>query len=690
MGAYSGTLETLLAIGGGDDIFDDTAKETQRFKPLVRYFAPVTLKAGEKHTEEFTLPPYIGAVRIMVLAASTRNETAKKDAAKRAYGTAEKSVTVASDLMVFQTVPRFLSPLDEALIPVTVAAYKAGIKSVTLDFAVKGASIADEKKSAVVNFDKTGEKVVNFKIKAGNLPSSVELTATAKSSGKKTAVSVVEFSVRSTEEPIINSDSVMLAAGKTWDTSFSAPGQDGTNNAIIEISRLPSFAMESRLDSLVSYPHGCVEQTTSAVFPQLYLNRVMQIDSVRLAKIRTNIIAGIERILSFQTQSGGFAYWPGGTEANDWGTTYAGHFLLEARRSGYTVPSSAINNWVAYQKIRTANWNSSNGSATDQAYRLYTLSLSGNAEIGAMNRLRETSDHRAKWRLAAAYWYAGQREAARDLVKGLSTDVSPYRELSGTYGSALRDKAMILEASLLINQSENTMQLLESISTVLSSKKWLSTQETAYCLIAVAPIAQNEDAKPLSVEIGGGGKKQNVTFTTPVTVVELGKADGTQSFSARNTSDSILYIRAQIKGVPKEGHEPALRRGLNLEVEYLDIKGQQINPDKISLGSDIEVRVKVTNTLARDLQEIALVHPIPASWEIVNTRLTGSNAALEYQDIRDDRVQSYLSLDGGASKTITFIVNKVYTGSFFRPAIRAYPMYDEEIYAIIPGVRSLD
>ncbi|MDR3115359.1 MAG: alpha-2-macroglobulin, partial [Treponema sp.] len=43
MGAYAGRLETLLAIGGSDDIFDDTAKETQRFKPVVRFFGPYEL-----------------------------------------------------------------------------------------------------------------------------------------------------------------------------------------------------------------------------------------------------------------------------------------------------------------------------------------------------------------------------------------------------------------------------------------------------------------------------------------------------------------------------------------------------------------------------------------------------------------------------------------------------------------------
>ncbi|MCL2832391.1 MAG: hypothetical protein FWD78_04400, partial [Treponema sp.] len=81
--------------------------------------------------------------------------------------------------------------------------------------------------------------------------------------------------------------------------------------------------------------------------------------------------------------------------------------------------------------------------------------------------------------------------------------------------------------------------------------------------------------------------------------------------------------------------------------------------------------------------------PIPASWEIINTRLGGEAipSAYEYQDIRDDRVMTYFSLPRGESNTVTFRVNKTYEGSFYRPAIHAYAMYDETIQAVIPGVR---
>jgi hypothetical protein len=48
---------------------------------------------------------------------------------------------------------------------------------------------------------------------------------------------------------------------------------------------------------------------------------------------------------------------------------------------------------------------------------------------------------------------------------------------------------------------------------------------------------------------------------------------------------------------------------------------------------------------------------------------------------------TYFDLDAGAEKTIRFRVNKTYGGSYFRPAIHAYAMYDESVAAVIPGLR---
>ena len=57
-------------------------------------------------------------------------------------------------------------------------------------------------------------------------------------------------------------------------------------------------AIEKRLKFLISYPHGCIEQTTSSVFPQLYLSKVMDLDNARKMQIDRN--RGIDHLASVQ------------------------------------------------------------------------------------------------------------------------------------------------------------------------------------------------------------------------------------------------------------------------------------------------------------------------------------------------------------------------------------------------------
>jgi uncharacterized protein YfaS (alpha-2-macroglobulin family) len=694
MGAYSGQLETLLAIGGGDDGTADGAKETRRFKPVLRFFGPFELKAGEKKTERFTLPPYIGALRVMVMAASSTSEN--RGASNRAYGTAEKQVKVSSDIMVFGTIPRTLSPGDEAVIPVSVASYREGARNVQVEFAVNGASLVGQRMAAV-SFDRAGEKTVLFRIKAPASPGPVRFTISASSPGIKTARHTTDLAVRSTAVPVTNTRLKLLSPGESWNGAITYPGMSGTNTATAEFSRLPPLNLEGRLEYLIRYPHGCIEQTTSAVFPQLYLDKVLDLDAEKLSELRNNVQAGIERLAGFQVPGGGFSYWPGGESADDWGSTYAGHFLIEAKRAGYLVPADVLSGFISFQKGRASGWASRDGNQAEQAYRLYTLALAGEADLGSMNRLRERQEisQLARWRLAAAYWYAGQRDTARRLTANQGLTVADYREYGGTFGSAFRDKTVILETLVLLGgEDADAKALFEETANALSSAAWLSTQETAGALRSAMLFMQGSagsKAQELNVEYSLAGNNGSAVFSSQVVQADLGNPTGTTgNFTVRNRSSAPVYARIGVRGLPEEGKEDALSRGLSLEVEYRNASmGAVLDPAALTTGEDMEISVKVTNTRRVKVENIALVHQLPASWEIINERIGGggSSSSFSYQDIRDDRVMTYFDLDSGASKTIRLRVNKTYGGSYFRPAIHAYAMYDESVAALIPGLK---
>jgi uncharacterized protein YfaS (alpha-2-macroglobulin family) len=343
-------------------------------------------------------------------------------------------------------------------------------------------------------------------------------------------------------------------------------------------------------------------------------------------------------------------------------------------------------------------------SFVEQAYRLYTIALGGEADLGAMNRLRgRDMPLQAQWRLAAAYWYAGQRDTARNMIRQLDLPSGNYRELSATFGSTLRDKAMILETLVLLGagtagqgftteELNRTRSLFEDISRALSEDTWLSTQETAYALIAMAPYMQNNAGTgTLTLDYTAAGRSGTVTFNSPSQETPLGFVSGTGTvFTFTNRSSIPVYVKLTARGLPEEGSEPFLSEGLSLRVAYRDVNNRIIDPAALKLGEDMEIAVTVANTHGRPVEEIALVIPVPASWEIINTRLGGATpapASFRYQDIRDDRVMTYFNLNRAEEITVTFRVNKTYDGLYYRPAIHAYAMYDESIRGLVPGNR---
>lgn len=212
--------------------------------------------------------------------------------------------------------------------------------------------------------------------------------------------------------------------------------------------------------------------------------------------------------------------------ADEWGSTYAGHFMIEAQLLGYNLPPAFLEQWKRYQRQKAISWtyDKYERSPLMQAYRLYTLALAKSPEFGAMNRLKELSgiSIETKWCLAAAYQLAGQGDIAKLITAQIGTTVKPYKELGTTYGSDLRDKAMILEALSLMGENTKAAPLMKEMAARLSSPEWLSTQTTSYCLIAIAKfISKNSISEKLNYSYKINNVSQNVSSISPFSQIIL-------------------------------------------------------------------------------------------------------------------------------------------------------------------------
>ncbi len=684
VGAYGGKLEQLLAIGGGDEGIDQGKKKANRFPPMVRFIGPCDLKRGRKNNHVIDVPQYVGSVRIMVIAGR-----------KKAYGSTEKQVFVRKPLMILGTLPRVLGPGETVTLPVSVFALEDKIRNVTASVTTNSLLEIEGDATKKIPFTQTGDKVLYFTLKAGQATGIAAVDIKASGGGEK-AGQHIELDVRSPVLPVLDVYDATVEPGKTWRETIRLPGISGTNTAMLEVSRIPPLNLGKRLQFLIRYPHGCVEQTTSAAFPQVYLNKLLEMSPELSTRTQNNVKAAIDRLRGYQIANGGFGYWPYASEANDWSTNYAGHFLIEAQKTGYNVPGAMLDNWKRYQKQRARSWiMGSTGSELIQAYRLYTLALGNEAELGAMNRLQEEKDlgSVAKWRLAAAYWLAGHTEAAKKILRGCKTTVPKYRELSNTFGSHLRDKAMILEVLALMNEHKKAVPLVKELSEALCSKKWYSTQTTAYILIAMARHAGVTDPKSsfsftYAVD---NGTEQKVTTSAAIVQKELAITDpATLACLFTNTTDRPVFPRIICEGLPEPGKEKGSSNDLSIAVIYTDMNGRTIDPEDLEQGNDFRTEVTVKNTgKTGRYDEIALCHIFPSGWEIHNERMYAGDdphsPLFDYQDIRDDRVYTYFDLNHGEEKSITVILHAGYIGRYYLPMVGVEAMYDATINARVPG-----
>ncbi|MGQ1911484.1 alpha-2-macroglobulin family protein [Marinifilum sp. RC60d5] len=688
MGAFGARLEKAFAIGGDEDLKGKKQAKANRFKPVVMFYGPFNLHAGDSKLHRISMPNYVGSVRTMVVAGDNG-----------AYGCAEKTSKVRKPLMVLATLPRVLGPGETVKLPATVFAMDSKVKNVKIRIEPNEFLIPQADKVKNLTFNKIGEQVVNFDLKVASKLGVAKVKVIAESGNNK-ATYDIELDVRNPNPRVHNLSDTLLQTNQNWTHLLHLPGMPGTNKAVLELSSIPPIDFGRRLEYLIDYPHGCIEQTTSAVFPQLFLENVIELTADQKLRIEENVRAGLSRLLSFQLANGGFSYWPGAASANSWGTSYAGHFMLKAEEMGYTLPVGLKSSWLKYQKSAAKSWKKTDYSGSYyrrndllQAYRLYTLALADHPDLASMNRLREQAklSDDARWRLAAAYRIIGKKEVAEELVETASTEVNTYREHSGSFGSSVRDQAMILETLSLLEQKTKAFPIVKELSNKLSGDSWMSTQTTAFCLIAMAEFAANNDAGTMRFKYAINNEEKEISSNRPISQIPINLSEGAPNVKIENLAEGVLYARVIVSGIPETGDRTSAEMNLNLEINYTDMKGNTIDVGRLKQGTDFKAEITIENPgVMGKYEQMALSQIFPSGWEILNTRYGEVDQVIEsdtpnYQDIRDDRVYSYFDLEKNQRKTFVINLTAAYVGKYYLPTVSCEAMYDNRVNARKPG-----
>jgi hypothetical protein len=514
---------------GGDGM--DATGRVQMVKPVALWSGPVEVPASGKVKVQLDVPGYRGELRVMAVVT---------DASR--VGHADAAVTVRDPLVLTTTLPRYLSRGDVAEIPVMVTNMSGKARTVKVrlrteafdpfEGRIPGPAVPSTpisfvgKDRGTVKLAEGENATVVFRVRADHAPAAVRFEVQAESD-ELLSVEKLELPVvpdTPTDRRVVRTkvmgDSIDLdamLANKGW-----YPGGDTTT---FWVTTNPYATAMSHLSYVVRYPYGCVEQTSSSTRPLLYVRGLMSsIDPSLLANgaVDDMVLSGVERLLSMQTPSGGFAYWPGGRSPDAWGTAYALHLLIDAREAGFKVPGEAVAEAVEWLGGEVDRVSGQEASST-LAYQHYVLAKADSGRPAAAATMLEAVEARkveakgytrrrwneAAFLLQAAMVAGGDRRHVDTLKQLASVGDSSERSTDADFYSDGRSRAMRLDVLEDLFPGDDTGSVLaDAVAAALSKNpsRWYTTQELAWGISALGKRTNQLTQQDLKVTLEAGGE----------------------------------------------------------------------------------------------------------------------------------------------------------------------------------------
>jgi uncharacterized protein YfaS (alpha-2-macroglobulin family) len=700
-------------VGGGDGDLSALAEKARRdFNPCAGWQPALTTDAGGKFTASFTMPDTL--TRYRVIAVVHHGEAR--------FGHSQADITVNKPLMIEPQAPRFanegdtldvnalvqnasghkgtwkitFSPSPAASDPIATLVGAETEKTLTLDSGGSATVVFP------VKFGNTGEAVLTWKAEPVSLEG-LEMTPVIASKHRDQVES--RFQVTYPVPLLRQAKSVKLGTdGADLLKDFNPALLRGRGQVELEFSRSLLMDAAGSVDYLLHYPYGCVEQTTSSMMPWLAVEQlrgvVPSFAKYPPAKVQAALQSGVNRLLSMQTQDGGFSYWPGNTETLPWASAYAGLGLILAREAGAEVPEASVAALCNHLETGLRGI----GSGTS-AYELeiacraaWVLAVAERKPEAYLNALKDRIAHlnpRARCLLSLAYQTAGDESTAIAILK----DKTKFGLKDDSWMPWETDKALELLAWSAINpESDQAATALEKLVQERNPYgHWNTTWVNAWSLLALATYAEGHDESEdatVTLTTADGPKTIVLKAGKPAVSMEF-PLDGNLALAAR--SDKLAYLRVKLASKPDLVPQmPVAKDGMEITRFYEKVKpdGTSEPLAEVKPGDLVRVTLEV---LMPQLQSRYLVveDRLPAIFEAVNNdfasqaahgnagRTSEKNWAISHSELRSDRALFfYDSAWNGGRQKITYLARCTIDGKAVAPPAKVESMYNPDNTAL--------
>nr|WP_321457844.1 alpha-2-macroglobulin family protein [uncultured Cohaesibacter sp.] len=676
--------------GGGPQMDSSGKVPTQE---LVAFVSGI-VRLDENGAAEvaFDIPQFNGTARLMATAWT-----------KNAIGGSDEDAIIRDPIVVHVSLPKVLAPRDESRAIIELTNLEAPEGDYFLELITSEALSLDISKApetVTLNKDKMVSLTVPVKgWKEGMGDVTVKLSSTA---GDGLGILYdAQVPVRSGVLPSTTVAHVPLAAAGgelKLDGAWLTGLQKHNAKLSVSVNEPGTYDVASLLMQLDRYPYGCAEQITSRALPLLYakelaFNLPEELASLSGKAMQDRIQKAIDKLLSYQSDVGGFSLWGDGYIDDPWLTAYATDFLTRAREQGFNVPAAAMKQALQNIKDRLAYQSDLEQDSASVSYGLYDLARNRMASAGDLRYYLETKlasfdSPFSRAQLGAALALYGDRsraerafDSALMLAEKMEGDATLSQETSFSFSSLQRDVAGMLALASEVKPAPASLEGIKALARrIYNPEKRLNTQEQAWMVLAArAQPSANED---LGIIVNG------TATTGPLVQSYDGPSVDEAPVLIVNNGDKPLEALVTTVASPIEPL-PAGGNGFAISRSYHKLDGSPISVAEVKQNERFVVVVNASQ-LEDVPSRLMISDLLPAGLEVENPHLIQSaqqqnfnwlpKTDVAHVEFRDDRVLAAISRDQGGPKdfSIAYIVRAVSPGSFMHPAAVIEDMYRPE------------
>jgi uncharacterized protein YfaS (alpha-2-macroglobulin family) len=701
---YLARSETLTGGGGMNE--SALAQLRKRFE-AVAYFNPaLRTDAQGKAKVSFTLPDNMTTYRVYVVALDKGSR----------FASPERPLLATKDFYLEPGMPGFFTKGDR--------------------FKFQVAAFNSSKTAGPVHFSAAAEGGLSLKAEepTANLPAQdsikLKVAGEANTPGPATVRFTGEFQKKgdAVELPVkINSgytrDTTVTFASFTGKAGLKVPlpayltksGGKGVNpqevKAYLTLAGSPFIRMSRAIRYLLTYPYGCVEQTSSGVLALAGLRGLVQkglVPGLSLEKVDKYLQKGVARLLNMQIVGGGFPYWPGGLVPHPWGSVYATAALLQARTQGLAVPEGALTDAVFYLKnvLRKERL-----SPSFEGFVAYLLALHGKLDKNTFNMVvrdyrRFPREARLLTLLAAQRTKYRPEKELKNALKPLLEGRPEADQAQDEFRAQYRAPALaLLAAQAIMPDNPLTRQAAGALLGGVDRQGiWTSTSDTGWALLALGQHFKQASfsGAPGKIKVSQpGGPTFELTLDPrrPQTLTLDGGALLRQPLVHLTGEGGRTWVYQLELTYPRLDLASAgAAHGFKVTRTVANTDGSK----EIKVGDMVKVTIQLEPT-ARSTRYVVLDDPLPAGLVAVNPAFKTEEPTPDAQDqfdyfspeglmrfrpnhleMREERVLAFRNWVYAGPQVFEYYARAVCEGTFAAPATKVSAMYAPLVYGVTP------